>query len=47
MAGPVIIEQFQLSNTEFGFIGSAFLFAYAIGNVLLTVWGTLIVYLMS
>ncbi len=33
VAGPVIVEQFQLSNTEFGFIGSAFLFAYAIGHV--------------
>lgn len=35
VAGPVIIEQFGLSNTEFGAIGSAFLFAYAIGQMII------------
>lgn len=34
VAGPVIAEQFSLSNTEFGFIVSAFLFMYAIGHLL-------------
>jgi len=34
VAGPVITEEFELSNTEFGLIGSAFLFAYAIGHIL-------------
>jgi ACS family hexuronate transporter-like MFS transporter len=33
VAGPVIVEQFGLSNTEFGAITSAFLFAYAIGQL--------------
>ncbi len=35
VAGPVIVEQFRLSNTEFGAITSAFLFAYAIGQVII------------
>jgi ACS family hexuronate transporter-like MFS transporter len=34
VAGPVIAEEFALSNTEFGFIVSAFLFAYAIGQLI-------------
>ena len=34
VAGPVITEEFGLSNTEFGLIGSAFLFAYAVGHIL-------------
>jgi ACS family hexuronate transporter-like MFS transporter len=33
VAGPVIAEEFALSNTEFGFIISAFLFAYAVGQL--------------
>ena len=33
VAGPVIVEEFGISNTEFGFIVSAFLFAYAIGHI--------------
>ena len=33
VAGPVIVEEFSISNTEFGFIVSAFLFAYAIGHI--------------
>jgi ACS family hexuronate transporter-like MFS transporter len=33
VAGPVLIDEFSLSNKEFGFIGSAFLFAYAIGHI--------------
>ncbi len=35
VAGPVIVEQFTLSNTQFGAIGSAFLFAYGIGQVII------------
>ncbi len=35
VAGPVIVERFGLSNTEFGAIGSAFLFAYGIGQVII------------
>lgn len=35
VAGPVIIDRFELSNTEFGAIGSAFLFAYAIGQAII------------
>ncbi len=35
VAAPVIIEQFELSNTEFGLIGSGFLFAYAIGQLII------------
>ena len=34
VVGPVIVDQFGLSNTEFGAIGSAFLFAYAIGQII-------------
>ncbi len=34
VAGPVIIETFALSNTEFGLIVSGFLFAYALGHLL-------------
>ncbi|RMF97534.1 MAG: MFS transporter [Gammaproteobacteria bacterium] len=33
VAGPVISEKFALSNTEFGLIVSAFLFAYALGHL--------------
>jgi ACS family hexuronate transporter-like MFS transporter len=33
VAAPVILEKFGLSNTEFGLISSAFLFAYAIGQL--------------
>lgn len=35
VAGPVILEKFSLSNTEFGAISSAFLFAYAIGQLII------------
>ncbi|MFW2405900.1 MAG: MFS transporter [Gammaproteobacteria bacterium] len=35
VAAPVIVEQFSLSNTEFGLITSGFLFAYAIGQMLI------------
>jgi len=35
VAAPVILEKFSLSNTEFGLISSAFLFAYAIGQLLI------------
>ncbi|MFQ5635088.1 MAG: MFS transporter, partial [Gammaproteobacteria bacterium] len=35
VAAPVIVEQFRLSNTEFGLITSGFLFAYAIGQLLI------------
>jgi ACS family hexuronate transporter-like MFS transporter len=35
VAGPVILERFSLSNTEFGAISSAFLFAYAIGQLII------------
>jgi len=35
VAGPVIVEKFTLSNTQFGLIGSAFLFAYGIGQVVI------------
>ncbi len=35
VAGPVIVELFELSNTEFGLIGSAFLYAYGIGQVII------------
>jgi ACS family hexuronate transporter-like MFS transporter len=34
VAGPVIVEQFGLTNTDFGAITSAFLFAYAIGQLI-------------
>jgi ACS family hexuronate transporter-like MFS transporter len=34
VAGPVIVEQFGFTNTEFGAITSAFLFAYAIGQLI-------------
>jgi len=34
VAGPVIVEEFGLSNTEFGAITSGFLFAYAIGQMI-------------
>ena len=33
VAAPVILEKFGLSNTEFGLISSAFLFAYALGQL--------------
>jgi len=35
VAAPVIVEQFSLSNTEFGLITSGFLFAYAIGQMII------------
>lgn len=35
VAGPVLLEEFQLSNAQFGLIISAFLFTYAIGHLLL------------
>jgi ACS family hexuronate transporter-like MFS transporter len=35
VVGPVIVDQFGLSNTQFGAINSAFLFAYAIGQVII------------
>jgi len=34
IAGPVLVDLFELSNTEFGAIGSAFLLAYGIGQVI-------------
>jgi ACS family hexuronate transporter-like MFS transporter len=34
VAGPVIVDLFELSNTQFGAIGSAFLLAYGIGQVI-------------
>jgi ACS family hexuronate transporter-like MFS transporter len=34
VTGPVITREFDLSNTEFGFINSTFLFAYAFGHLL-------------
>jgi len=33
VAGPVIVERFGLTNTQFGAITSAFLFAYAVGQI--------------
>lgn len=33
VTGPTIIEEFGLSNTEFGLINSAFLLAYALGHL--------------
>lgn len=34
IAGPILIHEFNLSNTQFGLINSAFLLTYAIGHVL-------------
>jgi ACS family hexuronate transporter-like MFS transporter len=34
VAGPVLVDLFALSNTEYGLIGSAFLFAYGIGQLI-------------
>jgi ACS family hexuronate transporter-like MFS transporter len=34
ITAPVIVVEFRLSNTEFGAINSAFLFAYALGHLL-------------
>lgn len=34
IAGPVIVSTFGFANTEFGAINSAFLFAYAVGHLL-------------
>ena len=34
VAAPVLMEEFSLSNTEYGWITSGFLFAYAIGQLL-------------
>lgn len=33
IAGPVLIREFELSNTEFGLINSAFLLTYALGHL--------------
>lgn len=35
VAAPVILEKFNLSNSEFGAITSAFLFAYALGQLII------------
>jgi len=35
VAAPVILEKFNLSNSEFGAITSAFLFAYAVGQLII------------
>jgi len=35
VAGPEIVRLFELSNTEFGLIGSAFLFAYGFGQLVI------------
>jgi len=35
VAGPEIVRLFALSNTEFGLIGSAFLFAYGFGQLVI------------
>ena len=35
VAGPLIVEEFKLSNTQFGMITSGFLFAYAIGQLVI------------
>ena len=44
VAGPVLVEQFELSNTQCGAIASVVLFAYAIGQVFIGPvvdrWGT-------
>ena len=34
VAAPVLMDEFSLSNTQYGWIGSAFLFAYALGQLL-------------
>ncbi len=34
VAAPVLMEEFSISNTQYGLIGSAFLFAYAVGQLL-------------
>jgi ACS family hexuronate transporter-like MFS transporter len=34
VAAPVIVDEFSLTNTQFGAITSAFLFAYAIGQII-------------
>lgn len=33
IAGPTLIGEFELSNTQFGLINSTFLFAYAVGHL--------------
>jgi ACS family hexuronate transporter-like MFS transporter len=35
VAGPVLVDLFDLSNTQFGMIGSAFLFAYGFGQLVI------------
>ncbi len=35
IAGPVLVDLFELSNTQYGAIGSAFLFAYGIGQAII------------
>lgn len=34
ITGPTLMQEFSLSNTEFGIINSTFLFAYAVGHLL-------------
>lgn len=34
VAAPVLMDEFKISNTQYGWIGSAFLFAYAMGQLL-------------
>ena len=34
VAAPVLMDEFKISNTQYGWIGSAFLFAYALGQLL-------------
>ena len=34
VAAPVLMDEFSISNTQYGWIGSAFLFAYALGQLL-------------
>ncbi len=34
VVAPVLMDEFSISNTQYGWIGSAFLFAYALGQLL-------------
>jgi MFS transporter, ACS family, hexuronate transporter len=38
VTAPILVGEFSLSNTEFGFINATFLFAYAIGHLLSGYW---------
>ncbi|MBM4196470.1 MAG: MFS transporter [Gammaproteobacteria bacterium] len=38
VTAPLLVGEFSLSNTEFGLIGSSFLFAYALGQIGAGVW---------